>query len=134
VSKDSVSSLCDISLTTTTLFCSAHSERNLGNGTRRKEQDTNLGSSGWLGHSLGIGKDTGIGIGQPHHYIISWRDRKVLFGSIGPLDVCVWSGSLKSEGFEARYAPRFRECVLIDFLNVDDVVMWRWGFIFDGCC
>jgi len=32
---------------------------------------------------------------QPHHHIISWRDRKVLFGSIltlgtfGPRDVCV---------------------------------------------
>jgi len=32
---------------------------------------------------------------QPHHHIISWRDRKVLFDSIlklgtfGPRDVCV---------------------------------------------
>jgi hypothetical protein len=39
---------------TTALFSSAHLGRNLGNGTRRKEQDTNLGSSGRLGHSLGL--------------------------------------------------------------------------------
>jgi hypothetical protein len=40
---------------------------------------------------------------QPHHYIILWRDRKVLFGSIlklrtfGPRDVCALLGCMEWE-------------------------------------
>jgi len=84
VLKDSVSSLHDIESLTTTLFCSAHLGRNWETelGARNKipicdPQDGQGIHWGWKGYGMEL-----EGEYLHHHHIISWRDRKVLFGSI----------------------------------------------------